>query len=506
MNDYTNKVKHYDQDKFNRISKLHRATLVEQKQELLDITSVLPTKPNISPYQTKQKRFFGIAIATASMGVSLANRYSITKLESKMSQLTQKTDLLVKIEHINKNHFKHIDDRLDTIDTYMKQLINDDSAQVVKTCDYVEKHFQYANNIAKDVIASAMNHRLAPGAVHISALEAIISHTSEVAQKKGFITFLHSPADLYQVEVSSVYHPATQTFALILHVPMVHPDNLMEMKQYIPLPLVHNSTSNITLTPDTRGIDILAIGSTQLYNTLSASDLANCLHLGGTFFCKGRRELRTDIENSCLTALYFGMPESVKIQCQFRITATKEQVFELQENIWAVYTQGTIATNQVCPGKPTEAIRINSGDVIKVKPGCAVRTVQHVLLADEITVVDINSEFETGKWELEQFFPEHSSANIATAINNLRDQGHHNVDAGALLQQLDNMQKLDQHWTFSFPSLLVTATIITGLGILLCCCLCKRPNTVAPPGAPPMYPGLNFPTMTKNTPVTVSYG
>jgi len=62
---------------------------------------------------------------------------------------------------------------------------------------------------------------------------------------------------------------------------------------------------------------------TQLFNTLTASDLPNSLHLRNTFFCKGRRELRTDIENSCLTALYLGMPDKARTQCQFRITTTK---------------------------------------------------------------------------------------------------------------------------------------------------------------------------------------
>jgi len=53
---------------------------------------------------------------------------------------------------------------------------------------------------------------------------------------------------------------------------------------------------------------------TQLFNTLTASDLPNSLHLRNTFFCKGRKEIRTDIENSCLTALYFGMPDKTRTQ------------------------------------------------------------------------------------------------------------------------------------------------------------------------------------------------
>ena len=305
MTKYTNRVSSYSQDKFNRISKLHKDTLTDLKQEYLDIISVLPTKAPTTPNQSRTKRFFGIAIATASLGVSLANRYSITKLESQMANMQEKTDMLVKIEHVNQNHLKQVDDRLANIELLMSQVIADDSAMVVKTCDYIKKHFQQGNNMVRDVIASAMNHRLAPGALHISAMNDIIDHVKSVADKKGYINFINSPADLYQVEVSSVYHPQTKTFALILHVPIVHPDNLMTLSQYIPLPLVHNHTANITLTPDTRGVDILAMGSTQLYNTLTASDLANCLHLGNTFFAKGGGSsgltLRTAASRHCIS-------------------------------------------------------------------------------------------------------------------------------------------------------------------------------------------------------------
>ena len=45
ISNYTNKVNHYYQDKFNTIARLHKAQLADTRQQLIDQISVLPTAP-----------------------------------------------------------------------------------------------------------------------------------------------------------------------------------------------------------------------------------------------------------------------------------------------------------------------------------------------------------------------------------------------------------------------------------------------------------------------------
>ncbi len=55
-----------------------------------------------------------------------------------------------------------------------------------------------------------------------------------------------------------------------------------------------------------------------------------------------------------------------------------------------VYSTGTINTNQVCQAKNSIQTRqINSGDTITVEPGCYIRTMDHVISADESETFEI---------------------------------------------------------------------------------------------------------------------
>ena len=72
------------------------------------------------------------------------------------------------------------------------------------------------------------------------------------------------------------------------------------------------------------------------------------------------------------------------------VAETSERIFKLEENTWAVYYTGTINTNQVCQAKNTiQTCQINSGDTVTVEPGCYIRTMDHVISADESKTIKI---------------------------------------------------------------------------------------------------------------------
>jgi hypothetical protein len=75
---------------------------------------------------------------------------------------------------------------------------------------------------------------------------------------------------------------------------------------------------------------------------------------------------------------------SIQTNCRFKIAEPREKIFKLSQNTGAVYSVGTINMNEVCPASnDITAMQIQSGDTIKVKPGCYVRTMDHVISADE---------------------------------------------------------------------------------------------------------------------------
>ena len=130
-------------------------------------------------------------------------------------------------------------------------------------------------------------------------LETIKANIDEVALKNGFLSFVEHVTDLFQIPLSYVYQPGNETVSLILHVPFVKHENLLPMHQYLPFPLSHDLSPNHSVGQN----DILAYSGYETYKIVLQSDLAACHKMGDIFFCKGRNDLLTDIQDTCLGAI-----------------------------------------------------------------------------------------------------------------------------------------------------------------------------------------------------------
>ncbi len=107
--------------------------------------------------------------------------------------------------------------------------------------------------------------------------------------------------------------------------------------------------------------------------------------------------METSLKGSCLGTLYLANSEVIQMTCQFKIAEAWEKIFEVAKNTWAVYSIKTINTNQVCPNKNSvDAKHIQSRDVVMVNPGCFIRTMDHVILAAESEVIEI--QMKTMDW------------------------------------------------------------------------------------------------------------
>ncbi len=177
-----------------------------------------------------------------------------------------------------------------------------------------------------------------------------------------------------------------------MHVPFVEADHLLTLYEFVSLPIHFNFSANISVVPEVGTADLIAIGDTSSFQTLSSSDLAACKRLGPTFFCEGRTVLKTNIVHDCMGSLFLATSTLIKANCKFRISDTREKIFSLGNNTWLVYSIGTIATNQVCPkSKSNTPITICSGQAITVQSGCHIATMDHLITADETDDVEVHS-------------------------------------------------------------------------------------------------------------------
>ena len=102
----------------------------------------------------------------------------------------------------------------------------------------------WKRNHHENVVKSAQHHWLAPGALPHDVLDEILNHTLSVAKKRNMVSFVNYASDLFQVEVSHLYDPNTLPFTLIVHIPLVSNANLLELYEFLPLPIHFNFSSN----------------------------------------------------------------------------------------------------------------------------------------------------------------------------------------------------------------------------------------------------------------------
>ena len=431
-----------------------------------DSIALLPnTAPNTTPNSKHRRFIFDYVISSAALVLATSATIQVSKLEQQVNANKDVQDQLIKIEHLHEDHLKHIDDRLKIQEHLIADLIYFNPGHLAAISNAITHNISTAAHIIKDVVQSALSRKLSPGALTTGAMEAILHHAKDIAKHGQFINLVEKTADIHSLEVSSLYYPEKEELVLWLHIPFVAKQHLMKMHQFVPLPLIHDFGRNYSLVPNVGHEDILAIAHTNYYKVLSASDLQSCQNLRDTFFCTGRRVLQTDLKNSCLGALYLGSGEHVKNNCNFLITKAKEQIYEIGKNEWAVYSTGTISTNEFCNDGSIKPKQIRSGDHVKVQPGCQIRTMQHLIYTENEDEFALQPLVFKWNWDAEKLFPDHGSQVVQELIASMDPKDGRSYDATNLLQRLDVLKThadsvANSHWFFSTPVLMIVGTII----------------------------------------------
>jgi hypothetical protein len=217
--------------------------------------------------------------------------------------------------------------------------------------------------------------------------------------------------------------------------------------------------------------------------------------------------METSLKKSCLGSLYLANSEAIQNSCKFKIAEASEKIFELAENTWAVYSTGTINTNQVCQAKNSIQTRqINSGDTVTIEPGCYIRTMDHVISADESETIEIQRKTMDWAGEIADLFGRANTEGIHKAIQGLRTKYNGEFDASELFKELDQIKPAEAHWTFTSPAAMIgiaLALFLIGMLIWKKCFSTNRTTEATPPApsAPPM-PTPNQPRQQRAQPVT----
>jgi len=480
------KIEERDIKVLNSTFELYKSDLNQVFKLFRDLLASLPHVPE---RERRQWDVASFAIATSSLALSTYNTVQISKLESAIETQKQKTDLMADILQIHEQHLHQLDRMIEDIGNEIAKLkiqtgyyfsIDRAIAQVISD----NNKLRAVVAIFERVINSAFDQKLAPGALSVDVLDTIVHHIKDTAAKNKFHNFVHQPSDLYKLETSFIHRPEESTVILILHVPFVEAENLLPLYEFISLPIYFNFSSNVSVVPDVGKQDLIAIGNTEAFQTLSSSDLANCKRLGKTFFCEGRSILQTNIIEDCLGSLYLGSSTLIKNNCKFKIATTREKIYSLGNNTWVVYSIGTIATNQVCPKTNTlSPLTIKSGQQIKIAPGCNIPTMDHLISADDSEETAILNSWLDWTMSLPELFNHEDTVQLTAMIKDIRKHITGDFDASHLLKLLDNVQKpfSADHWRFSSPAVMLgTALLLAVIAAVIWKKCCAQTSRTAP--------------------------
>jgi hypothetical protein len=211
---------------------------------------------------------------TSALTLSTYNTVQISKLKTTIEAQKQKTDLRADIVKLHEQHLHQIDEMIEDIGNEIQMLkvqagfhfsIDRAIAQVISDTNKLRAVLA----IFERVIHSAFNQKLAPGAISVNILETIVHRIKDTAATNKFHNFIHQPSDLYKLETSFIHCPEEQTVILILHLPHVEAKNLLPLYEFISLLIYFNFSSNVSVIPDVRKSDLIAIGNTEAFQTLS---------------------------------------------------------------------------------------------------------------------------------------------------------------------------------------------------------------------------------------------
>jgi len=145
--------------------------------------------------------------------------------------------------------------------------------------------------------------------------------------KHNLVPFINYGSDLWKIEVSHLCNLITKDFTLILHIPVVSKTYLLDLYKFLPLPIYFNVSANVCITPDVGQSNVLAIRHSKSFQTICSSDLHSCLHLGDTFFCRGRKVMAKSLKRPCLGALYIANAGAIQTTSKFKVAEAYEKIF-----------------------------------------------------------------------------------------------------------------------------------------------------------------------------------
>ena len=363
------------------------------------LTNILPHTAGNAPedYQvddvrfrrhSRTKRALPLVIIKGVVGtlMGLYNRHQTNKLRETLDNtVKEQKRLMVTVA----SHDKQLD-MLKSSYSYLPVIVRETS--LMEPMKVLIRLLEIEAMINKEVdrvthaVQQAQHRRLAisvlSGDKLLKAFERIRLRTKELRLE----LLVEQPSDLFQIEVS--YFFDGRDISLLLHVPMAAPNSLLRLHRFLPFPLSFTSTHFLLPRPD-NSLFAISSGDKRLSLELKEADLEGCYHINSLHLCEKLGVLSSNIENSCLGALYNQNFERASDLCRLDVVPPAERVLQLGDNRYLIYALQTFTAPLKCRNFTASEHHFKAGiNRVEVSPSCSLSLQEHVIFADSALRLD----------------------------------------------------------------------------------------------------------------------
>ena len=396
--------------------------LDQLKNTLISMTEALPQSAT-----RLNKRQLGFLFGIVGTAFATVNSGRIAALEKQENANQNQFKSITHINEIQEDHLKHLDLKFIANEKQNLEALRYNPAMITSASNVLIFQTWDIVNRIKDTVQQAQFNRLSASLLEGATVNKMFQFVEIAAKSKGMDLMIKKPVDLFQIELSYFYHPQTKVLNLFLHVPMVRPENLLQFFRLIPFPISNQIKTNYSMIPKLEQ-EMIAIGGKHQYQLVSQVDLQACNKYGTTYMCEDRDMTKTDLEDTCLGALYLERWPVINKLCKFEFVPAKEHAFKISSNKWIVASPEPFSTTVQCD-KVFSTINLKHLSIITVPEGCTMQLRLHNIHPGSFTSdTDIETKHFQWTWKPNQMFPHYNTKAFNDTMNSLEESSSIAID------------------------------------------------------------------------------
>lgn len=318
------------------------------------------------------------------------------------------------------------------------------------------------------LLESLKRGKLSPLTFDAHKLHIIFTQLQRNALKIGYKMLLSTSADIYDCETSFLVF-SNHTIRTITHIPLYKEKTLLDLYEYIPLPIKMNETF-VTIHSEKK---FLAINEAKdRFSELNDQDIQSCHQVHKMYYCKNYNYYVKDRKQNCLINLYLNDIYYTSKSCHFQLQTPQTYVTQLTHNIFYMYHNAKNTATLSCPAimrKAPQQKQLEGLMQITIPNNCKVET--NDLVAE--ATVDIFS----APHELHIVIPQLDRSEDLKNVNYIFNQKvlNHTIQPQSKYRLHDIKKMFDENEVYyqlkiGFFTFLVVVSLLVGFCCLYCCC------------------------------------